>query len=68
MKNLFFHTADFYIDSLTQEVLSEGVQLFYFLVDERREIQIPLLAGHYGPASKTPFKWSLAGVQIMAQK
>ena len=48
-----------------QKVLSEGVQLcnsdvFFLFRGER--IQIPLKAGHYQPASETPFKWRLAGV------
>ena len=39
---------------------------FVFLV-EKRDIKIPLEAGHVRPACKTPFKWRFAGVQMMAQ-
>ena len=49
-----------------QKVLSEGVQLnfvlffacfciFVCLVDEGERVQILLQAGHYRPASETPF-------------
>ena len=43
-----------------QNVLSEGVQLL--LKAER--MRIPLKAGHHRPASETPLKLRLAGLQI----
>ena len=37
---------------------------FFFVVNEW--IQIPLKSGHHGPASKTPFKWRVAGMPMIA--
>ena len=39
---------------------------FLFLMRGGR-IQIPLLADHQRPASKTPFKWRFAGGPMVAQ-
>ena len=54
-----------------QKVLSEGVQLcnsdnvFFFSFFRGERIQ---KSGHHQPASETPFKWSFAGVPMMAQR
>ena len=54
-----------------QKVLSEGVQFcqcfFFFFEGDLERIQIPLKAGHYGPAREIPLKWRLAGGTTMAQ-
>ena len=34
---------------------------FFKLMRGRERIQITLKAGHYRPASETPFKWRFAG-------
>ena len=39
----------------------------FFLVDEGREDQNPLKAGHHRPASETKLKWRFAGVPMTAQ-
>ena len=49
-----------------QKVLSEGVFLGVFLVDEGREDQNTTIAGHHRPASGTPFKWRFTGEPMMA--
>ena len=38
------------------------------VVDEGERIQIPQKAGPYRTASKTPFIWRFAGVQMMAYR
>ena len=51
-----------------QKVLPEGVQLrerCFFARGER--IKIALKAGHYQPASETPFKWCFAVGPMMVQ-
>ena len=53
-----------------QKVLSEGVQQSFFVCFSLMRggmIQIPFLAGHQRPTSKTPFKWRFAGRPMMAQ-
>ena len=51
-----------------QKVLPEGSNSDVFISDNEGErIQIPLKLGHHRPASETPFKWRLAGGQIMAE-
>ena len=50
------------------ESFARGVQLWRgFSDNEGERIQIPLKLGHHRPASETPFKWRLAGGQIMAE-
>ena len=41
--------------------------LFVFKIDEMREDQINHYKGHHWPASKTPFKWRLTSVPMMAE-
>ena len=56
-----------------QEVFSEGSKFDFFLyflffqLMRGERIKIPLLTGHHGPASETPFKRRFAGVTMMTQ-
>ena len=69
MRRVEYHT-DKVMHAQIETVVSEVVKLGsdnYKLIGWGRRIQIPLKAGHYRPASDTPFKWRFAGVPIMAQ-
>ena len=47
------------------ESFARGGPIFFLI--RVKQIQIALKAGHYRPASKTPFKWHFAGGPIMAR-